>query len=55
VPCDYEEESSITVPITSIPCSDDRHQELQRLIDPLRSSENYGIDILLDVMELINY
>ena len=49
-PVASNESSNVTVPVTNIPCSQGRHQQLVELINPLRVSDNYGIDILLDVL-----
>lgn len=55
VPLEYDEEpEGVTVPVTNQPCSDERYQELLQLINPLRDSDRYGIDILLDVLAFLS-
>ena len=36
-----------------MPLSNERYEELTRTIDPLRESNSYGIDILLEVLAFI--
>lgn len=42
---------TVIIPVTEQPFSDARFQELVQLIDPLRESDSYGIDVLLDVLQ----
>ena len=53
LPLESNESSNVTVPVTNIPCSQQRHQQLVELINPFRLSDNYGIDILLDVLAFL--
>lgn len=50
IPCD-EEQENVVIPVTEQPFSDARYEELALLINPLRESDCYGIDILLDVLQ----
>ena len=47
-------EGTVEVPQTVCPLSEDRYRELSLLVDPLRSSECYGIDIYTDVLSFFN-
>jgi hypothetical protein len=53
VPLESDEVNNIVVPPTNNPCSRERYQELVQLINPTRQSDNYGIDILLDVLAFL--
>ena len=50
---DFDDQSSVAVPETDMPLSEERRQELTGLIDPLSESCNYGIDILLEVLAFL--
>ena len=50
MPLELDQVDNVTVPATAIPCSHEIYQDLVQLINPLRQSDNYGIDILLDVV-----
>lgn len=45
--------SVVTVPETPCPLEQDHYQELCALIDPLRHSNSYGIDILTEVISFL--
>ncbi|XP_028418230.1 uncharacterized protein LOC114543463 [Dendronephthya gigantea] len=53
LPLDSDEEEHVTVPATTSPLSHERHEELVRLVNPLRQSNNFGIDILLEVLAFL--
>ena len=44
------DKSSIVVPETVISVSEQSYEDLTRLIDPLRESSYYEIDILMEVL-----
>lgn len=48
-----EDDISVEVPETSNPLSDEQFQELSNRINPLRISNNYGIDIYLEVVSFV--
>lgn len=47
------EENSVWVPPTPTPLNADSLTTLQTLIDPLRESDSFGIDIFLQVKEFL--
>lgn len=48
LPC--EPDGIVSLPETENHLSDEIYNDLINLIDPLRESNNYGIDIFLDVL-----
>ena len=50
---DVDNQASVAVPETVRPLTEERYEELTHLIDPLAESFNYGIDILLEVLEFL--
>ena len=49
----FDDQSSVAVPETDMPLSEERYEELTGLIDPLSESCNYWIDILLEVLAFL--
>ena len=54
VPAEDFDIDVIDVPETTCPLSREYVDELTRMVDPLRNSDLYGIDIYLDAIEYVN-
>lgn len=44
----------VAIPVTHNPLDEVQYQSLTRVINPLKNSECYGIDIFLEVLEYVN-
>ena len=53
-PSPSNETSSVEVPQTEMPITQEAYQHLRRTINPLRDSEFYGVDIYAEVLQIFS-
>lgn len=50
-PSDGDESDTVAIPVTTCPLSQTDMEELQSLYRPLTSSDDFGIDVYVNVLE----
>ena len=53
VPDDEDDEEGVEVPPTELDLSPDNISELQSIVDPLSESEEFGIDLFMQTLQII--
>ena len=48
------ETSSVEVPVTEMPITQEAYQQVTRTINPLRDSAFYGVDIYAEVLQIVS-